>query len=337
MATTIEHDEATIMIDEINPGVCHIRVEMKNPETFSPLTQITTRYPINLIKAILKNKGPAWLCDEIARDEDPTIVEQDLLASLFSYVPRSELNGKRLLDFGCGSGSSTMILARALPDCHIIGAELNEQLLEVARLRAAHYNVQNLTLLHSPIPDQLPEEIEEVDFVVLSAVYEHLLPLERPSLLGQMWQHLATNGVLFINQTPDRRFPIETHTTGLPLINFLPNRIAHLLACKLSKRGLRDDTWMTLLRKGIRGATPTDLLRDLRSSPSQPILLKPKADGISRQSDIWYISARKRISERYSGLRRKAVLALMTGIVWSGVPIAPYISLAIRKGGLTTG
>ncbi|RQW05864.1 class I SAM-dependent methyltransferase [candidate division KSB1 bacterium] len=331
MNTLLPHDDAFIRIEEINSGSRRIQVEMKDLSIFSPRRQWITRYPLDLIEAVLKVKGPAYLCDEIARDEDPTYVESDIRASLFSYVPKSHMDGKRLLDFGCGAGASTMIMSRILPNCHVYAVELEERSLALARRRAAYYHCENLVMLRSPAPDRLPDQIQQVDYILLSAVYEHLLPNERQSLLLQMWQHLAPEGILFINQTPDRRFPVETHTTGLPFINYLPKFIAGPLARTFSKRGLHGASWASLLRQGIRGATPTEIMRFLFDSDSSPVLLSPAAEGVQRQSDIWYRSARVRLSERYTGLQKQIVLALMSCITLSGVPVAPYISLAIRK------
>ena len=331
MKITLEHDDATILVEELNPEFRGIKVTFRNPATYSQRTRLMTHYPLELIKAVLEVKSPAWLCDEIARDEDPTYVEGDLLASLFSYVPGPAFQGKRLLDFGCGAGASTMILARALPHCEIIGVELNGKLLDLARRRADHYQLDNLTLLQSPAADRLPAALGDVDFVVLSAVFEHLLPAERPALLGQMWSLLRQDGVLFINQTPDRRFPLETHTTGLPLINYLSDRPAHRLACRWSPRVSREASWASLLKDGIRGGTPNEVMACLRGCPGAPELLQPRADGIRRQSDIWYRTARERWSRRQGGLKGKAVLAAMSLIGRSRIPVAPYLSLAVRK------
>ncbi|MBN1561023.1 class I SAM-dependent methyltransferase [candidate division KSB1 bacterium] len=331
MNTILAHEDAVIRITEINSVSRRIEVEINEPSVFSPRKRWITRYPIELIEAVLKVKGPAYLCDEIARDEDPSYVESDIFASLFGYVSKNDMDGKRLLDFGCGSGASTMIISRELPNCRIYAVELEEKSLALAQLRAAYYHFENLMMLRSPAPDRLPEQIQQVDYILLSAVYEHLLPDERQSLLLQMWQHLAPEGILFINQTPDRRFPIETHTTGLPFINYLPNFVAGPFARIFSKRGLRGASWESLLRKGIRGATPTEIMRLLSASPYPPILLTPASQGIRRQSDIWYSSARKRMCERYTGLQKQVVLTLMSCITLCGVPVAPYISLAIGK------
>jgi cyclopropane fatty-acyl-phospholipid synthase-like methyltransferase len=67
-------------------------------------------------------------------DEDPAYIAAT--ASL-SYVPAQAFTGKRLLDFGCGAAASSVVVARLLPDVEIVGVDLDEDLLEAARLRAA--------------------------------------------------------------------------------------------------------------------------------------------------------------------------------------------------------
>jgi hypothetical protein len=64
----------------------------------------------------------------------------------------------------------------------------------------------------------------EFDYIMFNAVFEHLLPHERPRLLPAVFvRHLRPVGVMFLNQTPYRYSLVEVHTTGgLPLINYLP-------------------------------------------------------------------------------------------------------------------
>ena len=333
MTSTIEHKDAVIEVEEKSSETRTVVVRMKDPGAYSPRLSCHTRYPLDLIKAILQVKGPAWLCDEIARDEDPEYVQSDLTMSLLSYVGKSDFDGKLIMDFGCGSGASTVIIARMFPGGRVVGVELDESLLEIARLRTQHYGLRNVDLLHSPAPDQLPKEASGLDFILLSAVWEHLLPSERPALLLRMWECLRPEGVLFINQTPDARFPLEMHTTLLPLLNYLPDRWVLWCAHKFAKTVPPDASWEVLLRMGVRGGTPGEILKILRKSPSRPLPLHPKADGIKRQSDIYYCSARKRLSQRYHGWKRFLILRVVGLAPALGIPIAPYISLAIRRPG----
>jgi 2-polyprenyl-3-methyl-5-hydroxy-6-metoxy-1,4-benzoquinol methylase len=232
------------------------------------------------------------LRDEIARDEDRNYVERYLRYAMFSYVEEGQFEGKRLLDFGCGAGASTMILYRMLPDTEIVGVELVEGQIAVAKARASFYGAESIRFLVSPGPEELPPDLGMFDFVSFSAVFEHLLPAERPILMAKVWSILRPGGILFVNQIPHRWFPLEFHTTGLPLVNYLPRSLAHPAARWLSKRVGRDESWEALLRKGFRGATETDVLNAIRSDPTAtPVVLSPSATNLADRVDVWYASS----------------------------------------------
>ena len=65
------------------------------------------------------------------------------------------------------------------PKSQIMGVELFSDLLSVAQKRVEHYKLSNVNLQQSPSGTELPGEMRQYDFVILSAVYEHLLPHER--------------------------------------------------------------------------------------------------------------------------------------------------------------
>ena len=131
----------------------------------------------------------------------------------------------------------------------------------------------------SPSGDSLPPELGQFDFIMFNAVFEHLLPHERPKLLPLVWQHLRPGGVLFLNQTPYRYSLVEVHTTGgMPFINYLPDSVTLWAARKFCKRVQPNETWNSLLRRGIRGGTVPEILGILGGSkharlltPSPPV------------------------------------------------------------------
>ena len=119
-------------------------------EIFSPALECETSYPIELISLILGIKGPAWLCDEIARDDDPDYVLKHFENEMRAYFAFDDLKGKRILDFGCGSGASTMCLAKLFPESQIMGVELESDLLKIAQGRLDHYDFENVRfILHA--------------------------------------------------------------------------------------------------------------------------------------------------------------------------------------------
>lgn len=325
MVTELRHGDAHIHVEELASGQSRINVALPNNRLFSPSKACETCYPIHLVSKILEAKGPAYLCDEILREESPGYVQKNLRYDLLTYLSEEGFVGKRLLDFGCGSGASTMILSRMFPHAEIVGIELEDRLLSVARARANYYGYSNVQLMLSPSPDQLPPNIGSFDFVVLSAVYEHLLPNERRTLLPTVWNALRPGGILFLDQTPSRYFPIEKHTTGLPFINYLPNGATHLCARSFSKRNLKDKSWQELLRMGIRGASVGEILKILNSSSHKPMLLRPSRFGAEDRIDLWYIQSNKTSAKKLFRLLAKGVQAL------TGVVMLPELSLAIEK------
>ncbi len=224
-----------------------------------------------------------------------------------------------------------MILARLFSDADITGVELEPKFLDIARLRATHYAFPRVTFLQSPRGDVLPERLGLFDAIIMPAVYEHLLPGERPKILRLLWSHLKPRGILFIDETPHRYFPIESHTSGLPFINYFPDTLALICARIFSRRNIRHDSWEALLRKGIRGGTPKEVLALIRRAGGKPELLKPNAPNIHNAIDLW--------SEGYalhavgtSGLVKQKMRVLLRILrAFTGVELVPYLSLAIRK------
>lgn len=329
MTTILEHKNANVHVEELPTGKNKIFVELKNDDLFMPTKTWETSYPIGLIAKILDLKGPAYLCDEISREESPNHVQKSLKFGLLSYLEEEGFKNKRLLDFGCGSGASTMVLARMFPHTEIVGIELEEKLLSIAQLRAMHYGYNNIQLITSPNPESLPPSIGYFDFAVLSAVFEHFLPNERETVLPQIWSLLKPGGILFLNQTPYRYFPIEMHTTsGLPFINYLPDKVACYYAQHCSKRKLKNQSWEELLRKGIRGGSIKEILSILSGSPATPVLLNPSRFGMNDRIDLWYIQSGE---VRFVVIKRLFLLSAKLLKRLIGITMVPSLSLAIKK------
>jgi 2-polyprenyl-3-methyl-5-hydroxy-6-metoxy-1,4-benzoquinol methylase len=329
MTTILKHKDANIHVEELSTGKYKVYVEIIKNDLFIPTKICETSYPIDLIDKILKQKGPAYLCDEILRDESPNYVEKSLKYDLLVYINEEEFKNKRLLDFGCGCGASTMVLARMFPHTEIVGIELEERLLSIAYLRTKYYGFNNVRLIVSPNPKSLPPNIGNFDYVVLSAVYEHLLPNEREAILQQIWGILKPGGIIFLNQTPYRYFPVETHTTsGLPFINYLPDKLALYYAQYFSRRKLKNNSWQELLREGIRGGSVKEILSILTSHPAIPILLNPSKFGMKDRIDVWYIQSGK---VRFVAIKRLLLLAFKLIKHLTGITLVPSLSLAIKK------
>ncbi len=301
-----------------------------------PAASRRSSYPADLIRLILDLKGPGNLLDEIARDEDPLYVQACLEKDIPAYLAPEDLKGKRLLDFGCGAGASTMILARMFPDTDIVGIDLSLDALKIARSRAEFYGLSNVRFLLSPAGDALPEGLGTFDYILLSAVFEHLLPNERGVLLPKVWSLLRGGGILFLDQTPWRYFPLEGHTTRLPFINYLPDRVAHFYATRFSRRVPREQSWQSLLRRGVRGGTVGQIMKILRAcrQPGRAVLLKPHRLGLRDRIDVWHSGYALSIRRKYpkAGPIMDMLRYLFKAVKYTtGLTIVPSLSLAIQK------
>ncbi len=287
------------------------------------LREWETAYPRWLIDRILEVKGPGWVCDEIARDESPEYTAAALKWALLSYLGEERFDGARILDFGCGAGASTVGLCKLFPTAHLVGIELEQAYLEVAKGRAQFYGFRNLQFMTSPSGVDLPEGIGEFDHILMSGVFEHLLPAERRALMPRLWSALKPGGVLFLRETPNRYFPVETHTTGFPLLNYLPRGIVMALVRKFSHANNARSSWDELLRRGIRGGT----IPEIRKLLPQAILLRPTRQGMKDLIDLWYASAPKFRASRAKQYVRAAAKAMKT----VGIECPPYLELALQK------
>ncbi len=327
MRTVLEHAQAKINIEELPNQKRKIVVEPSDSSLFVSRSGIETTYPLELIESILKHKGASYLCDEIARDEDIFYVRKRLESLIFGHVEPEAFKNKRLLDFGCGSGSSTVILAKMFPDTEIVGIELCADSLSVAKLRAKYYQLENIQFLQSPNGQVLPANIGEFDFILLNAVFEHLLPDERLTVLPQLWSVLRSQGMMFFNETPHRYSPIEGHTTNLPLINYLPDSLTLFCARRFSQRIKADETWDSLLRRGIRGGTEAEIINIIKEkSQDKPLLLEPSRLGMKDRIDLQFAS------KSQLSLKHKVAKALFKTIkLVSGYTYGLSIAFAIQK------
>lgn len=327
ISITILHPDAKIHIIQTQNNKKQILIEPTNNSTFLLGKYCETFYPLKLINMILKIKNPSCLIDEIKRDEDPSYVQQFLNNAILGYIDRSCFENKRILDFGCGSGASTMILGRMFPKSEIIGIDLSSKLLTIANARLKYYNLKNIKFIISPTHDNLPNEIGKFDFIILSAVYEHILPNQRKKILQQLWQIINQNGILFINQTPNRYSPIETHTTNLPFINYLPDDMVLKISRRFSKRVKKEASWNQLLRDGIRGGTVKEIIKMLEELfPRELTLLQPVYLGFKDHIDIWYANL------RFNPIIKKIVRFILKRIKFiSEYAFLHEITLAIKK------
>jgi SAM-dependent methyltransferase len=140
------------------------------------------------------------------------------------FVPLPLDGSYRILDYGCGLGHSLDAVLNRFPNAQFVAADYVSDALELCvQLFGADPRVQIVRMTGST---SLEEIGDGFDIILLNAVFEHLLPHERPLLMSDLWRRLKPGGYMVVTETPWRWFPIETHCTSLPLVNYLPDRLA---------------------------------------------------------------------------------------------------------------
>ncbi|MDG4551617.1 MAG: class I SAM-dependent methyltransferase [Candidatus Contendobacter sp.] len=139
------------------------------------------------------------------------------------------LAGSRMVEIGCGPGSSTAAFARLAE--WMDGYDIEPASVEGARIRARLLGLTNVAC-HAVAPDRLLSEIRrrhgkgQVDLVLLYAVLEHCTPAECLETIRTSWDLLRPGGHLVVIETPNRFGYMDVHTTFLPFFHLLPDHIA---------------------------------------------------------------------------------------------------------------
>jgi len=325
------------LIYETNSAKVFIKYGIENKKTVTieftakdkNSLEFETSYPEQLIIKIARIKTPEWLKNEIDRAESDIYVKPVTENSILSYVNKNEFKNKTILDFGSGSGSSSILLSKLFPESKIIGIEMVDDFVSIANDRIKFLGINNINFIKSESPKALPENLPEVDYVVMCGVYEHLLPDERTGIFLEVWKKMKKGGILFIFETPYRLYPIEFHSTlGLPIINYLPDFLTELFSKTFSRAPLKHHTWEELLRNGIRGGRPGKILKELDSTGDKAILLKPNGSIAKDYIDVWYNIYKLRDRQKLTKL-----MYYFGKLIYktTGLPMTHYIYLAFQK------
>lgn len=175
-------------------------------------------------------EGLAYAEQNYCNDEDTHLrYDKEIIKSEFN------LNGKKVLDFGCGMGSM-LLWYKSNWNCDIVGIDIDSNHLEVAREIANKFQIAGVKILERDI---LQEPLEEqFDFISLNDVVEHLNYSYLEKLLKELENTLSPGGELFIS-FPTWTGPYASHVNhlvGFPWSQFLPDFIIHKLIERNNKK-----------------------------------------------------------------------------------------------------
>lgn len=145
------------------------------------------------------------------------------------------LKGKKILEIGCGTGSSTIALAEQ--GAKVTGIDLDKDALQVAEDRKKEYGLDidlkfmNAAEVHKKYPKG------SFDMIIFFATIEHMIHEERMLAMKETWNLLNQGGLWVVLETPNRLWYFDGHTSGLPFFQWLPDD----LAIKYSKYSPRNE------------------------------------------------------------------------------------------------
>lgn len=284
--------QGEVLIGPPHDGRRTVRLVPTDPELFIPVRECSTQLAEETIVALasIQLSHCGVLIDEFDR---PEANMAPIRRQLFGYFETADFVGARILDYGCGNGASSVILGTLLPQATVLGISESEVRLRPGRLVLADRGLNNVEFRVHPYEDPLPV-LGTFDFVVMNAVYEHLLPAERQRTLAAAWRMLKSGGALLVNQTHHSWLPYEHHSTGLWGVNYLPDALAHWYVRRFSKINPKINTstdWSAHLRGGVRGASEREVLRYLRkaSDAGTPVVQQPRSGD---RASYWLESVR---------------------------------------------
>lgn len=113
-----------------------------------------------------------------------------LLAQVEADHPR------RVLDLGCGTGTLTVAIAKALPDAVVTGLDADAEALGIATNKARRVDVN--VSLHRGFSTDLPFRDGQFDCVVSSLFFHHLTSEAKIATLRETRRVLASGGSLHV-------------------------------------------------------------------------------------------------------------------------------------------
>lgn len=152
----------------------------------------------------------------------PYVLLRNTIVPLMKTVPLQDLF---ILDNGCGSGSSTVMLSSQ--NASVIGLDIQVERIKIAKLRAKYHNVNPEFILGDA--KMLPFQDGVFDLCSCIALIEHI-DEGRDRCLRESFRILRKGGTLAITNTPNRLCPKDYHTTGLWFIPYMPKKLAHKYA-----------------------------------------------------------------------------------------------------------
>lgn len=224
---------------------------------------------------------------DAARLGNPSFVwrfgQERRLALIERFAP---LDGRRVLDLGCGLGEYVRAAERR--GARALGSDIAVQRLREARRRGAAAQPPSAAGYFAAAGETLPLRDGVLDLIVLNEVIEHVA--DDGATLREIARVLAPGGVCIL-YAPNRLYPFETHGIyvrnryvfgNIPLVNWLPRAIRNRLVPHA--RAYRHGDWQRLVR-----GTPLEIVEHTYVYPGfdNVVARAPRLGRVLRRVCYW--------------------------------------------------
>jgi SAM-dependent methyltransferase len=222
----------------------------------------STHYSERVIRLLIERKGlrraPLYFAFKATRA--PLFLDP-----LLRHVRGRGLRALRVLEVGCSFGHMTEYLAEQPEVVQVTTYDTDSAFVEITRAKVEEQQlrvVQDVRCLDQAATCRLPWPDDAFDLVLAIGVVEHLPVRHRRQQVDEYYRVLAPGGHIAILDTPNRWFPLETHSVGLPLVQWLPPRLAWRYARALRPGRYRRTPYEEFVADGTgwRNATPAECL-----------------------------------------------------------------------------
>jgi len=157
-----------------------------------------------------------------------------------------EISGRRVLEFGCNIGASSIVMAHLGRRICIVACDISETFLTLARLNAARYGVSDaIQFVRLQEGAGLPFGDRTFDVITCNSVLEYVKPADLPYIQRELDRVLRPGGHVVVLGTSNRLWPIEAHSRRW-LVNYVPARFDRFFGHRL-ERGV----WPRQIRSGF--------------------------------------------------------------------------------------
>ena len=227
--------------------------------TMNGVTYPPTRYSKRVIEMLIERKQERTPLYFPFKDVRAPLY----LEPLFRWLRAHGARDLRVLEVGCSFGHMTEYVSEQPEIATIDTFDTDPAFIDIIQAKREELPIDKLRdvlLLSNEETRRLPWPDGAFDLVLAVSVIEHL-PKDRRALVDEYYRVLALGGHIAILDTPNRWFPFETHSIGLPFVQWFPPQLAYRYA-RLLRPKLRDVPYSDFVTDGTgwRNATLKECL-----------------------------------------------------------------------------